>query len=318
MAVHLLAAEPGLQPWAPATLRRAAAVALTRAAPEPAVAFLRRALTEPLSEWERAEVLADLGGAEALMLDLQAVRHLRQALELTPDPVSYARRTLALGQVLVQSDRGSEAIEAIDNALDRLRGHDSELALRLEAETLAAAHNSVSCYSLLSGRIERLDPDLPGRTPGERALLALVATQALVSGEPAERLAELAEGALGGGRLLAESGDAQPFYMAANVLVLSERLDRAQECLTDALGDARSRGSVTAFAMACVARHRLLPAGRVDRRGGRRADRARGRRRPRRATRSGRACGAARRADRPWPARHRPGCAASPRSRPQG
>lgn len=259
VAVHLLATEPGEDSWPLEPLRQAAAVALARAAPETAVAFLRRALLERVDDVERADILAELGSAEALAGDPSAVEHFTQALDLTTDPVTYAARTLRLGRVLIHADRGPEAIEVLDRGIERLAGRDSELALRLEAEVLAAAHNNVSSYALLAGRIARLDPALPGRTPAERALLALVAMQALPSGQPADRLAELAERALGGRCLLEEEGaDAQTIYMAASMLMVADRLDRAQECLSDALTDARARGSVAAFAMASSLRATVL------------------------------------------------------------
>src|SRR6185503_7226775 len=61
----------------------AAAVALSRGAPADAVLFLRRALEEPPSRSARAQIVLELGGAEAAAGDPEAGRHLLAAVRET-------------------------------------------------------------------------------------------------------------------------------------------------------------------------------------------------------------------------------------------
>ena len=65
VAVHLLRCPPSADAQVVATLREAARRAGSRGASESAVAYLRRALEEPPPDAERAEVLLELGAAEA-------------------------------------------------------------------------------------------------------------------------------------------------------------------------------------------------------------------------------------------------------------
>lgn len=66
VAAQLLLSEPAGDPAVIQTLQQAAAAALARGAPETAVTYLRRALTEPPTEAARAAVLGELGGAERI------------------------------------------------------------------------------------------------------------------------------------------------------------------------------------------------------------------------------------------------------------
>ena len=78
-----------------AVLREAARRAASRGASESAVAYLRRALAEPPAAAERADLLLELGTAEALVSGNAAVEHLREAHALIDDPIRRAETALA-------------------------------------------------------------------------------------------------------------------------------------------------------------------------------------------------------------------------------
>jgi hypothetical protein len=75
----------------------------SRGAWESTVGYLRRALSEPPPEGERAELLLELGSAEALLSGDDAVEHLQQARALLGDPISRATTALVLGRTLLPS-----------------------------------------------------------------------------------------------------------------------------------------------------------------------------------------------------------------------
>src|SRR5690606_32464920 len=64
VAGHLLAVEPAGDSWVFEQLRRTAAEAVARGAPDAAVTYLERAVREPPPSHQRADVLAELGVAE--------------------------------------------------------------------------------------------------------------------------------------------------------------------------------------------------------------------------------------------------------------
>jgi DNA-binding CsgD family transcriptional regulator len=94
-----------------------------------------------------------------------------------------------------------------------------------------------------------------GTTPGERVLLAHVAYERALRGDPAAEVAEQARRALDGGALLAaETSDESAPHLAAMALAWARDLDAAAGAASAAIEDARSRGSVLAHATACRVR----------------------------------------------------------------
>ena len=122
-----------------AVLREAARRAASRGASESAVAYLRRAVAEPPSAAERADLLLELGSAEALVSGDAAVEHLREAHALTVDPVRRAETALVLGRELFLLLRSEESDAVFTEALDELAGVDKELERLLEAGLITNA-----------------------------------------------------------------------------------------------------------------------------------------------------------------------------------
>jgi tetratricopeptide (TPR) repeat protein len=117
VAGHLLAIPPAADQEAVATLRRAAARALGRGAPETAVALLQRALIEPPDADVEATVLHELGLAEVRTSAAIAPVHLRAALERTPPGPERARLADHLARALHSLNQSREAAAVAVEAL---------------------------------------------------------------------------------------------------------------------------------------------------------------------------------------------------------
>jgi hypothetical protein len=149
-------------------------------------------------------------------------------------------RALALG--LLWSDRIGEVEEILDPTLRALAERDPEQAIQLEAEVLSAARLSLSAGLWGAERVERWRGRLAGNTPGERLMLANLATQTSLGDFTAHEAAALSDAAAGDGRLLAEqTADAMPFYQIVYVLTTADRVDRAEWLVSQADADARAR-----------------------------------------------------------------------------
>jgi DNA-binding CsgD family transcriptional regulator len=257
VATQLLATEPRNDQWVTETLRGAARSAVAAGAPQAAVAFLRRARAEPPVPERRGDVLLELGRAAAAAREGDAVDSLSEALETAPDERARAVVAIELGRVLMLSARLGEAVAVLDAERARIEPVDHHRAMRLELELLGAGRVDLDLRSRFAARFERLrrHADAPG--PLQRAILANLAFEAGLAGDPVDHVADLAERALGGGALLREESALSPvYYLAANALLFADRLGAAHAALTDAIADAQERGSVLGFAIAsCFRSH---------------------------------------------------------------
>lgn len=266
IAAQFMLADPRGDSAAVSTLRAAARGAVARGAPDVAIGYLRRALTEPpQSDEERAEVRAELGRAEALAHDPRAAEDLELAHQALRSARDRALIATDLGRALMMSGRLDDAIERFERAIDELGEPGSELSLRLEAELIGAARLDIRHRSTAADRLSRVAMDLTAHGAAERLVLANVAFEQVVRGEPAQHTAELAAASLGGGALLAEeSSDAPIFYLAVWALALSGHLADAYAQIEAALEDARRRGSALAFTIAsCFGSNVLFRMGRI-------------------------------------------------------
>ncbi len=256
VAGHLLEAHPRVADWVVDVLRAAAARALARGAPDSAIRFLRRALVESPPPEERTEILLELGHADAVGGNPRAVERFESALAGLRDRDRRAQVRLALGRTLHARGAHTEAAAAFERGLDELGDAETETALRMEAGYVAAAREELALRPLASARLQRIlaRPDR-AESPGERVLLAHVAYERALRGDPAAEVAEQGLSALHDGALLgAESSDESAPHLAATALAWAGELDAAAAAATAAIADARSRGSVLAHATGCHVR----------------------------------------------------------------
>lgn len=252
VAGHLLVAPAAAEPWVVRALLRAARRAQSRGAPEPATRYLVRALDEPPGVALRAELLVQLGAAEAAAGMPQAIEHLTAALELRADPAERGEAQRLLGRALADRGRGAEAAAVLERALDELDGAHEELSYALLADYVATAVFEPGLRQRAMARIAPLLDSAPaGGTAAERALLASLAMRSAQEGRPVARSIELADRAWRDGALLADEGpDGTGWLKTTWALDLAEDYPRAERVTQAAIDAARDAGSVGAFATA--------------------------------------------------------------------
>ena len=251
VAAHLLRSPPAADPQAVATLRDAARRAGSRGASESAVAYLRRALEEPPPDAERAEVLLELGAAEAHVSGEAAIEHLREAHALAASPVRRAEAARLLGGQLFVL-RGEEADAVLQEALDELAGADPELERFLAAGLITNGLFAPGLHRDAAQRLERVRVEPRAGTAGEKLLLSLLAYHDARAGRPAAEVVPLARKALADGTILRADQPAVPYPVGAGLVPTSTVLAMADldEVLTvyeDALAEAHRHGSTLAF-----------------------------------------------------------------------
>jgi DNA-binding CsgD family transcriptional regulator len=252
IAAHLMLARRSGGGWAVDTLCHAAARALDRGSPHSAVRYLRRALEEPPTREQRGRVMLELGRAEAVAGASEAVGRLTEAMELIDDRRDRARTALEIGRILYARGRHREGAATFQRGLGDLEEHDPQLGLQLQA-----AYSTVARLGLpLEERdLGAFPPSVlgsgAGKTAAERVLLAHLAFERALVGEPREQVRSLALRSFGHGDLLAEeTSDGIGYYLAAFALTVAEDLQAAELVLAAAVDDARRRGSVLGFATA--------------------------------------------------------------------
>ena len=263
VARHLLRTEPAEDPWTAARLREAAAREAGRGASGAAVHFLRRALREPPPPADRAQVLFELGSAEARIGDPAGADHLSEAREGFENPVARAQASLAQGRVLMATGQVGPTAAVLEAAIADLAGRDRETDLHLTAEFLAVTRLGRDTRARGLDMFSRIELPERAGTAGERALLTQAAAELCALDRPAEEAAAAATKALEGGHLARHEGPES--FTACYALGVAERFDDAHREATATIDDARSRGSIFRFVHVLYVRGEIeLKRGRLD------------------------------------------------------
>src|SRR5919204_4045774 len=247
VAVHLLMTAPIGESSDKAALHEAAVLAVDRGAPAAAVPLYLRLLDEPLGARERADVLLELGRAEYIAgLFGEATGHLEEAYRIAHDPsVRGAALVLLLQASLGSVEALATLADDVPRAVEALRDHDRELALRLQAYAMLMRRDGTDAEQLASFRA------LAGDTPGEATVLAHLVLQRVRHGASAAEIADLATRAARQVDALIEDGTSTTAFIAVTLgLRWADRLDDAERILERAIEVARQRGSTTDFANA--------------------------------------------------------------------
>jgi DNA-binding CsgD family transcriptional regulator len=253
IAAHLLRIPATADSAVVAVLREAARRAASRGASESSVAYLRRALAEPPSPAERADVLLELGSAEALVSGAAAVEHLQDAHALIVDSVRRAETALVLGRELFLLLSSEESDAVFTEALDELAGADAELERLLEAGLITNAMFVRQLYRGALMRLERIRRGPADGTVGEKILLSLLAYHDARAGAPAAVAVPLARRALAEGTLATTEISSAAFVPPCMVLAMAD-LDDALAIYDEALAEAHRRGSIITFATTKILR----------------------------------------------------------------
>jgi DNA-binding CsgD family transcriptional regulator len=262
-AEQLLHVEPAGDPRAVDALRTAAGVARAAAAPARAAVLLRRALVELPEHDACRPVLDELIAAEIVAGDFAAVTprlHQRLADDLAHGERAVLIRLLA--RVVMQTDGVPAAIALIDGELERL---DADGRLLVQAEQLWML---LLCPPL-TARVKPIVASyagLAGDTPGERAMLALVAVALCYAPEQsATAITPIVARAYQDGVLLAhELPDSTVYAIASYSMILTDQLELAERELSGAARAARESGSGSGLAAALALRGAVrLQCGRI-------------------------------------------------------
>lgn len=266
VALHLLNAEPAGDPWVVETLRDAAVVALAAGAPEQAASTLRRALREPPASSARAGVLHELGAAELLAGQADAVERLAQALDATEDPKDRGDIALLLGRAAVSTGRLAEARQLLGPVIQESEDASPQVVARLEAYRWAAGVWDPRFTTELEHELPRLRALAARAGADGRSLLLMLAFRATFEGRTREEILDLVEQGLDEGRLIEdESAAAIEITWAARALTFIDELGRADRLLDAMVTDSRRRGSVMGYATASAWRAAVaLRRGRID------------------------------------------------------
>ncbi len=225
VARHLLRTPAVAEPWALRVLRDAVTVAVHDARPGAAVAYLRRALDEPLADDLRQRLLTELGSLEYASADAPAaIARLAEAQHLPADPRNRVRTAVALGTALAARGEIRTAMEVLRRTEGRLSGHPGltrtvQAAGALLSDEDLATRQEVYRWLCETGEHS---PELLG-TAGQALLVRYGATAGLISAQEAMTRVRA---------LLAQPGDplAEPFLLgtAAAVAQWADELDEAE------------------------------------------------------------------------------------------
>ena len=150
VATELLAAPYRGERWVVELLQAAAAGARHKGAADSAVAYLERALAEPVPEDLRTSLLLELGLTETLTSGPAAAAHLREAWEAIAEPPARASIAATLARTLLFTAPAQEVAEVTNRAL-------AETPAELIDERQALRHPAHGCL-LWCRRARRDDP----------------------------------------------------------------------------------------------------------------------------------------------------------------
>jgi DNA-binding CsgD family transcriptional regulator len=259
VAAHLALVRPSGSTATAGMLVEAAQHALARAAPDEALAWLRRAVAEEASAPPRAELLAQLGHVGVAVRDPASIKHLQESLAEATDPSLRARVAAALAEILMNVGQWDAGRQLLDAAREEHRDGDPALQLELTAvHAVSAAYDADQAQALAADRA-RLAELCAADGWAAHALAAVLAAVAAMRGEGAERVLSFVDRALEGGRLLSErAAGAWASAQVIGALVAIDADERALEVCDEVAVQARACGSLiglmTAFGYrGCVA-----------------------------------------------------------------
>jgi DNA-binding CsgD family transcriptional regulator len=175
VALQLSQAPPVAEKWA-AEILQAAALGLLAVGDRPAAAvLLRRALQEPLSPFERIEILIKLAATGSAGDGQRVQRLLDEAMRLSDSPMTRASVVSRFSYLLHSPAGDCEMAEVLQRTISELAGlpgeAERETRLGLQAQQIFHAQ---CCSSAVSHAARHLPQALerPAESPGEQQLAA--------------------------------------------------------------------------------------------------------------------------------------------------
>ncbi|MEV4416086.1 AAA family ATPase [Catellatospora sp. NPDC049609] len=201
IAAHLLRVPPAGEDWARTALFDAATLAMTRASPDSAVAYLKRMLEEPLDAQAQFETLVSLGEVAQFTSTELSISYLKRAYAQADNSVSRAKVAAILGAALFYEERNDEALDIYQTSLEALSSQPSDLRQELEAGLLDMALDDPMALDLMQHRLDELKAAPPNQTPVGRTIDCLIALRQAFALAGASDVTRRALGALSGEEL---------------------------------------------------------------------------------------------------------------------
>ena len=132
IAAQLINVPPRGDEWVADKLRHAGSIAMSRSIVSAAVSYYSRAHEEPAPRAQRAELLRDLGIAEALANKESGADHLIEAWNLLEDPVQRGYIAVILLRLLSLAQRNDVGVAIAERTLEQLGPELEALRQRVE------------------------------------------------------------------------------------------------------------------------------------------------------------------------------------------
>jgi DNA-binding CsgD family transcriptional regulator len=249
VTVHLLAAAATGDAWVVDRLRRAAADARSRGAPDVAIQCLERALAEPPAAGVRGEVLFELGSAQIFHAPAAAAEHLAEALARSTGWPGRGEVALALSQALGLCGRFADAAEVLQAAISESGEDRSPVAVSLQAALLNVARWDLETRPVMRPVLERWQARAEGGEELDPQLHANLAIELGAAGLDRERAIRHAREAVRAmPRLMSRTSTA--LAEAVAVLLFAGLNGEAREAAQTWLRLAQQRGWPLASALA--------------------------------------------------------------------
>ncbi|WP_327744989.1 AAA family ATPase [Streptomyces europaeiscabiei] len=238
VAGQLLRSGPVGEAWATGALLDAADLAVRDDRGDDALAYLRRALDEPMPAARRTVVLTELGSLEyATVRSTAGIPRLAEAMRLPGPPRERVHAAVALGTALARRGEARAAVDVLRGLRDEhLTGHPDLIRTVQTASALLSDHDQgvrQEVYRWLRETAER-SPHLVG-TAGQALLVRYEATAGLISAASAMHRVRA---------LLAQPADplSEVFLLgtAAAVAQWADRLDEAERLVHRGLSGQRT------------------------------------------------------------------------------
>ncbi|MFJ8902180.1 AAA family ATPase [Streptomyces sp. NPDC102370] len=232
VAGHLFHGSAVAEPWAVDILVEAAGEEVRAGRPRCAVAYLRRALDEPMAPVRRATVLIQLGSLECAAHPSGGLARLAQAVRLPGESRDRVRAMVALATALARSGETGEALRLLREEEQRLAGRPGLVRTLRAVAVLMSDATPDALRPEHEAPLPESDGDGPDLLDAARRMQAVRhgATAGLISSRDAmDRIRALTD------------GPADPlavpflFGMAALVAHWADELDEAEQLVRRAL-----------------------------------------------------------------------------------
>nr|WP_240969394.1 AAA family ATPase [Streptomyces sp. HNM0575] len=246
-------------PWMTAVLRDAAAQAESRAAPEAAIRYLRRARE---ADPGNLQLRLQLAQCVAEAQPREAVQLLEGALEASLDPRARAGVALQFARVCLAAQESPAAVRVLQEVLEELEAElgrrpgpaDQELRTSVQAALLMAGADETATIRAVQQRAQAM-PVPPGDTPAQRQMLAMQALLgALGSGTARECIDK--------GRRAMRSADGPAedpaLFASAFTLSLADEVEEALGAMDEMLRTSQQNAAVWSYVLALAGRAFVL------------------------------------------------------------